>query len=95
MQILGAIMEYEKKREKELEIETTLWHNDRILVKYHTAYQKEEVICFLNNLVAEGFDRDAFLGFTKIDSLGFFYSYQYMFYIYNTSKQELIKIRKR
>jgi hypothetical protein len=84
-----------KVREKELEIETTLRHNDRILAKYHNAYKTEEAVCFLNNLVAEGFERDAFVGYSIIESNGFFYSYRYMFHIYKTSKQELIKIRKR
>ena len=84
-----------KVREKELEIETTLRHNDRILAKYHNAYQTEEAVCFLNNLVAEGFERDAFVGYSIIESIGFFYSYRYMFHIYKTSNQELIKIRKR
>ena len=84
-----------KVREKELEIETTLRHNDRILAKYYNAYKTEEAVCFLNNLVAEGFERDAFVGYSIIESIGFFYSYRYMFHIYKTSKQELIKIRKR
>jgi hypothetical protein len=84
-----------KVREKQLEIETTLRHNDRILAKYHNAYQTEEAVCFLNILVAEGFERDAFVGYSIIESNGFFYSYRYMFHIYKTSKQELIKIRKR
>ena len=84
-----------KVREKELEIETTLRHNDRILAKYHSVYQNHEAVCNLNNLVADSFDRSAFVGYAKFGEEGFFFSYRYMFHIYQGQNQELIKIRKR
>ena len=84
-----------KVREKELEIETTLRHNDRILAKYHDAYQTEVAVCNLNNLVADSFDRTSFVGCAKVGDEGFYFSYRYMFHIYQAQNQQLIKIRKR
>ena len=84
-----------KVREKELEIETTLRHNDRILAKYHNAYQTEVAVCNLNNLVADSFDRTSFVGCAKVGDEGFYFSYRYMFHIYQAQNQQLIKIRKR
>ena len=84
-----------KVREKELEIETTLRHNDRVLAKYHNFYQKEEAIGFLNNLESDGLDVRVFVGIKKIEDEWFHFSYRYMFHIYQEGSQKLIKIRKR
>ncbi len=83
------------KKEKELEVESILRHNDRVLEKFYSAYKREEAICFLNNLIAEGFNRNFFVGFCKIAQEGFYFSYNFMYHIYQTENQSLIKIRKR
>jgi hypothetical protein len=83
------------KKEKELEVESILRHNDSVLDKFYSAYQREEAICFLNNLMADGFNRNYFVGFSKIAQEGFYFSFNFMYHIYQTENQCLIKIRKR
>lgn len=84
-----------KKTKNENELHKIQRINDRTLERHHKNSGKKEAVCFLNNLVADGFRKEFYIGFNKIDGVGFFYSYNYLFHIYQFEGQRLIKIRKK
>lgn len=84
-----------KANKREKEISAALRRNDRILEKHYKAHGREEAICFLNILKADGFQLQYFIGYNNIDNISFLYTYNYLFHIDKSQPQKLVKIRKR
>lgn len=84
-----------QKAKSEVNIQKYLRTNDRVLEKHFMVSQQKEAVCFLMILNADGFNQQYFIGYGVIDDLGFYYSYNYVFHIYQSEGHKLVKIRKR
>lgn len=83
------------KAKSEVSTQKGLRINDRVLEKHFKASKQKEAVCFLMILNADGFRQQYFIGYNIIDELGFYYSYNYVFHIYESEGHKLVKIRKR
>ena len=83
------------KAKAEVNIQKHLRTNDRVLEKHYIASKQKEAVSFLMILNADKFKQQYFIGYNHLDGLGFYYSYNYVFHIYESDGHKLVKIRKR
>jgi len=86
--------ERKKRQVNQLKVEKILRLNDKVLKKFFQFNTKEGITCHLNNLKADGFRSEYYVGQKKIDSLTIYFCYNYSYFIEDKDGQKLIIIKK-